>query len=217
MSWSRTTGKHFLTKNYAEVSLPKKTETNMQPIEMIHHAELLQKPRRRSSRVAFEETDEVLYVKHISEFSQQEIQDIWFSVEDFAQFKEDCKRTISMMKELGVSFQNTEVTCSRGLEHFIETRKSNRKSRRANASRAVLAEQELQFKEGSYDPEYIAEVYQEISVTCQAEAYSAGLRDQEEAYGRRNSHSMKSWTGETSRRQITLPLGNRWASVSRTA
>jgi hypothetical protein len=137
------------------------------------------KPKRRS--VCFEGNDTVLEIPHLSDMDEQQIRDVWWSVEECLSLKVNCRNTVRQMNQLGLAFVENDESCSRGLENFTKARLSIRKARRAAAVRVVLEEQELQFDEGSYDHSYIADVYRDISVLSQREAQSRGFDDQEQS------------------------------------
>jgi hypothetical protein len=135
--------------------------------------------------VSFAACVDVFEIPHINDLEEQDIQAIWWSKEDFRCFKAEIRKTLNSMIEFGWLFQETEDSCSRGLENCISQRLSIRNSRRASAARAILFEQRLQWDEGSHDPEYIADVYTEISKNCQNDAHARALQDHEQVIPRR--------------------------------
>jgi hypothetical protein len=135
--------------------------------------------------VSFAACVDVVEIPHINDLEEQDIQAIWWNKEDFRFFKAEIRKTLNSMIEFGWLFEETDDSCSRGLENGISQRLSIRNSRRASAVRAILFEQRLQWDEGSYDPEYIADVYNEISKTCQNDAHARALQDHEQVIPRR--------------------------------
>ena len=142
----------------------------------------IHKPKEweRKRSVAFALSDRVYAIPHINDLDEDEIHNAWWGRDDYACFKGSCRATVHRMNELGVFFEENDDNCIRGLEHFEIARHQTRKMRRAAAAKLVLQEQELQHYEGCNDPEFISEMYAEISVQCQREAHLRGLQDERE-------------------------------------
>jgi hypothetical protein len=77
-----------------------------------------------------------------------------------------------------------EKYCSRGLEGYTTVGAAAKKRNRALAINAVLDEQMIQWEEGIFDEDTIAEIYYRASFSCQLWASIVGRRDyrQTEAY-----------------------------------
>lgn len=67
--------------------------------------------------------------------------------------------------------------CSRGLESFTDDGLVKKRIVRQNAIDTVLDEQYLQYKESSYDPEFIADIYSKKSKRSAAQARARGRSD----------------------------------------
>ena len=165
------------------------------------------KPKKN---VSFVSSCSVYRVPHIADMPTEVIRSIWWSADDFGEFKRDIGDSLALLEASSQEGQSSSVletkdSTARGLEHHTPQYLEKRRRRRESAYAAVLVEQEMQWQEGSYDPDYIAEVYSEISSKSQAEAGTQGLKDQKEVLkmqsrqkrrsSRRSSYSSSSSSG----------------------
>ena len=70
--------------------------------------------------------------------------------------------------------------CSRGLEGHTSIGAVLKKEKRSLAINAVLDEQMIQWEEGIFNEDAIAEIYCEASSRCQVRANIVGLKDHRE-------------------------------------
>jgi hypothetical protein len=121
-------------------------------------------------------------IRHVSEFSEDEIKNGWYDKDDFNRMSDDVAEIAKMVGE-GLKHRNGEYLCIRGLEHIVEEELANfRAEKMINSIDAVLDEQEEQWDEGIDEPETIAELYTEYAKSLAEEAHQIGLRDAEEGY-----------------------------------
>lgn len=138
-----------------------------------------QKMSRSSRSVRFAEEDEILLVRHIDDFSEEEIAEIWFDQQYYAAIKAEYKEIIFDI-EHGRHVENDEVT-SRGLEHRTQEGSWARFQTKRDSYNAVLDEQDRQWKEDADDDEQIGRIYMEHSQPCARKAHQLGLMDEQAA------------------------------------
>jgi hypothetical protein len=135
-------------------------------------------PLTKSAR--FSETNEVFPIKHLDEFSDEEVRAIWYDANEYAEIKNNYKATIFMM-ECGKQLHEHEHT-SRGLEYRTQEGAWARYENKRDAYNAVLDEQDLQWKEDTDDWDALSRAYLEHSSKCAKAAFEIGLQDAEEAH-----------------------------------
>jgi hypothetical protein len=82
-----------------------------------------------------------------------------------------------MIQNNGFMEDTEDLTC-RGLECRTPTGAKTRFRERTKARHSVLDEQDIQRDEGIPDPDFIANLYREITKTCAVEALNRGMKDQ---------------------------------------
>lgn len=117
-------------------------------------------------------------IRHVSEFSEEEIKNGWYDKDDFNRMSEEVSE-IAKLIEKGIG----HALCIRGLEHIVEEDLANyRAEKMINSIDAVLDEQEEQWDDGVEDSKLIAEIYAEYTKPLEKEAHLIGLKDAEEGY-----------------------------------
>ena len=71
--------------------------------------------------------------------------------------------------------------CARGLESSTFQAQQAKKNNRRDAYDAVLDEQDEQHESDDFDEDAIAELYHEVSASCQMWAHVVAMQDQREA------------------------------------
>lgn len=140
-----------------------------------------QQERRRNGQqqtksVRFAVEDEVFQIRHIDDFSEEEIANIWFDQQYYADIKNEYKEVIFAL-ECGKHIESDEET-SRGLEHRTQEGSMARFQIKRDSYNDVLDEQDRQWKEDADDDELISKIYREHSVVCAKKAYQMGLADE---------------------------------------
>jgi hypothetical protein len=104
----------------------------------------------------------------------------WYDAEELKAIKKtDVIKTLSMMNG-GVQIpEENPWYCSHGLESYTREGSTRKKANRANARKAVLDEQDLQWEKDMCDPEAIANAYSELSRQCQDAAVLKAIQDQD--------------------------------------
>jgi hypothetical protein len=137
---------------------------------------------RLGSKIQFHGRVQFKNIRHVSEFSEDEIKNGWYDKDDFNRMSDDVSEIAKMVRD-GLNHRNGEILCTRGLEHIVEEELANfRAEKMLNSIDAVLDEQEEQWDEGIDEPEVIAELYTEYAKLLAEEAHEIGLRDAEEGY-----------------------------------
>lgn len=137
--------------------------------------EVKQGSDRRS--VHFEERVRAKRTIHVNEFTAEEIRTCWYSDKEFKTMKDEVRNAGEFIEQ-GLFETDTADRCRRGAKAHGPLQTQSRRTIKRAVRKAVLEEQELQFDEGSYDPEFIAEVSSIKSAQSQASARQAGLDDE---------------------------------------
>jgi len=135
----------------------------------------------RERRVRFHGRVQFKTIRHVADFSEEEIQEGWYRKRDFMRMSEEVSEIAQLVSQ-GKESHNGEELSIRGLEHLVEEDVADYRAEKMIASiDAVLDEQDEQRDEDINDPETIARIYTEIVTPLQREAYLVGLRDAKEA------------------------------------
>jgi uncharacterized Rmd1/YagE family protein len=122
--------------------------------------------------VTFQQSVKAKKTLHINNYTEKEIQSCWFDDDESKQMKQEFRFAANLAMD-GLLPQES----SRGLELYTKGAQSRRQNK-ANAREEVLDEQEFQWEEGAYDPEYIAQIYEAASASSRARARATGLQDE---------------------------------------
>jgi hypothetical protein len=108
-------------------------------------------------------------------YTLEESKASWMSHEDGQQIQRQCRKEIKKIDD-GQQFKDHKY-CARGLEGQTRIGSISKTRNRALAMNAVLDEQSMQWEEGVFDEDTIAEVYYRSSSSCQLWASLVGRRD----------------------------------------
>lgn len=134
----------------------------------------------RRRKVRFHGRVQFKTIRHVADFSDEEITDGWYRKNDFIRMSDEVAEIAKLLAD-GKEFHDGEELCIRGLEHLVEEDVADYRAEKMIASiDAVLDEQDDQADENVYDPDVIAEIYGEIVSPLLREAYLVGLRDAKE-------------------------------------
>ena len=135
----------------------------------------------RERKVRFHGRVQFKTIRHVADFTDDEIQEGWYRKKDFVRMSEEVSEIAQLVAQ-GKESHNGEELSIRGLEHLVEEDVADYRAEKMIASiDAVLDEQDEQRDEDITDPEIIARIYTEIVTPLQREAYLVGLRDAKEA------------------------------------
>lgn len=141
-------------------------------------------PLHQSQRksVNFNERVRAKKCLHYTDFSDEEVKAYWYTEEDFKTMKNAVRFEVNLL-ENGCLDPNTTSTqyCCRGLENFTPEGIKRRMSNKNHCFAVVLEEQHLQREEGSFDQEYIAEIYEKAVASARRAALVLALQDRADA------------------------------------
>ncbi len=112
-----------------------------------------------SKSVSFKEVVKAKKTIHVTNFSAEEVKSCWYTDEDFEIMKREVRFEVDLFENDCLDEKDNMRRSMRGLRMFTSAGGKLRRESKRRARNAVLKEQELQRKEGSNDPEYIAEIY----------------------------------------------------------
>ena len=138
--------------------------------------------KQRKRKVHFAPKIRCRDVPHFSYYSKELHEQVWMSEAEFLIIRASAKATVKlMMSRREISQYDLDEFCPRGLED--RTRQGLReRSRNKEAVRdAVLKEQEAQWDEDVYDPEFLAAVSLSRSRDSSEKAWQRAQLDAEEA------------------------------------
>jgi len=138
--------------------------------------------RHHRRKIRFHERVQFKTIRHVSEFSDDEIRHGWYDKDDFNRMSENVSDIAKLITD-GETTLDGEELCTRGLEHIVEEELADyRAEKMINSIDAVLDEQEVQWDEGKEEPGLIAELYAEYAKPLLREAHMIGLKDAEQGY-----------------------------------
>lgn len=119
---------------------------------------------KHQKEVSFNEVVKAKKTIHISNFSTDEIDNCWYTENDFEVMKRDVRFEVNLLeneciKDEGECEQGEMRHSTRGLQMFTKAGSKLRRECKRFSRNVVIEEQELQREEGSNDAEYIAEIY----------------------------------------------------------
>lgn len=126
---------------------------------------------------------EVREIPHITDLSQQEKTDLWWTANDYMLIRKMLRITVQMMAK-GNEFTNRDADfCARGLDLHTSGGSRRHQKNRHLAVKSVLRAQEFQRAEGFTDSEYIAELYAQCCRSSYETALVNAAADAQEARG----------------------------------
>jgi hypothetical protein len=157
--------------NDEQIFLPSTTTTT---------TSILSRPQPKKS-VSFLSFLKAITVLHINDYTEKEIENTWFSRTEYMVIRSDITRALVEMKQ-----NHQEAPAARRLsqdKHWFcpcgPEGKERKRRVRHHAIAAVLDQQELQRKEGRYEPDLLAQVYNSVTRRCHEAARMMGAREEE--------------------------------------
>ena len=135
--------------------------------------------RVNKKRVAFDQRVHVRTTIACHEMSQQEIDAVWYSPQEFQAITESCCKQIIKLSR-GETLKDKKY-CARGLESHTHIRSLAKSMNRKLAHQVVFDEQERQAQQGIHNDEALSQVYLAASSGSCMWANVIGLEDQKEA------------------------------------
>lgn len=150
------------------------------------------------TRVSFYRDVRVITIPHINDFSDELIDLLWVSPDEFEMSFADCKALVRSSNELRLPQERSKQCCTeppisnmlrqrvlpeslRGLEGYDRQHGSKIRARRDAAVDIILSEQSFQREEIDPDPEFLRQLYISISSSCLREAQARALQDRIDA------------------------------------
>ena len=170
--------------------------------------------------VRFSERTYVRKTLSKKDYTSQEVQACWYTSEENRRIHKRRRKEVRKIDE-GNKLKDKKY-CSRGLEGLTTVGAATKWSKRSLATNAVLDEQMIQWEEGVFDEDAIAEIYCKAVSSCQlwativgrrdhreTEAYSASTNASEEEEEEAASHlvSLSDPTGTGSMSLPVVPVG----------
>jgi hypothetical protein len=140
-------------------------------------APLNPKPRRT---VAFSEAVTIRTTLHVNNYTDDEIDACWYDDYENEMMRKEMRSVLILLQNCMLE-QDTEQYCRRGLECHTREVALQRLKNKTAVLEAVFEEQEFQWDEGIWEPEYIAHAYKAACPTYQANAHAIALKDQLDA------------------------------------
>eukprot|EP00531_Pseudo-nitzschia_arenysensis_P008205 CAMPEP_0116129142 /NCGR_PEP_ID=MMETSP0329-20121206/7771_1 /TAXON_ID=697910 /ORGANISM="Pseudo-nitzschia arenysensis, Strain B593" /LENGTH=233 /DNA_ID=CAMNT_0003623399 /DNA_START=15 /DNA_END=713 /DNA_ORIENTATION=+ len=135
----------------------------------------------RVKSVNFEKTARVRRVRPRNHFSQKELENMWYTEEDYISIKRGAMETVKKMlkaEKVG-GFIDDENYSARGLECRMKKNAVERKEFKAFARELVLREQDDQNNKGIFCSSRLRKVYLKASSISSTKAQISGRRDAE--------------------------------------
>ena len=146
----------------------------------------------------------------ITPLGASERRGLFYTKTDYIAFKKQCIMDVVMHE------QEQEV-CLDGIENLVfKERGERRRNRIANARLDVLSEQADQKLQGVSSPDFIAELYEDISAPCHREAHEKALRFHQEVMSCLQQSEVEDSNERTKRRKMGTKLFPNFVQVYRT-
>ena len=133
--------------------------------------------KKSNKRVTFSKTVHCKEMRHIKDYSEEEIRTVWLTTPDYLHIKSTIRTTLEMMMSGSTVLENSEEICPRGLESRTKTGARTRSYCKLRTRSAVLNEQDLQREEGFHEPDILATVSMEQTASSRAWAQAIAMDD----------------------------------------
>ena len=152
-------------------------QTNVEPITI---EPLIKK---ESKKVRFFQSLQFRETLHISNFTEEEIANTWFTSKECVQMKREEQQTLELLKS-GAFNGDCDQHCARGLENRVRKGALERRLNREVARFTVLDEQDRQEYQLQHNPEAIAKAYIAACNHSMVAAYNVAVLDEIFASGK---------------------------------
>lgn len=130
-------------------------------------------------RITFSEQVTVRTIKHVNDYSEEEIADTWYKKAEYRMMRSDVISTVRKIVQDEYR-GDTDDHCIRGLEFRVPSGAKQRRLDKLKTLTAVLDEQDRQFEGSYYDLEALASVYIRCNIARRRLAAQRGELDAEE-------------------------------------
>jgi hypothetical protein len=148
--------------------------------------------RRKTKCVKYFRHVKVAQVRHLDEYSQEEVDAIWYDPDEYAKMKDECIVTVE------INMDNEPLgpdRCWRGLEYRTHEGQRQRQKNKFSALYAVLDEQQAQWDQNINDEDAITAIYINHSVPCMEAARQMGIADEKYVLSLTHTRHRRSQTG----------------------
>lgn len=145
---------------------------------------LLSSLSSKTPTVRFSQNDEIFLIPHVKEYSEEDIQAIWYRPYEFREMRSQAHRIVHAIEQqkqhqtIPAAPSESDSMTMRGLEFRTSEGSLKRSLHKREAYTAVMEEQERQWMTGQEDPDRIAAAYKIISTKCHGLALFRGIRDE---------------------------------------
>ena len=134
---------------------------------------------KKRGRVTFYPRVRIQRVTNRKDIPKQQINDVWYSREEFKNIRRECLETVDLMTE--GKMKEEEGFCIRGLEYKVPKMYKERQRNKTEIRRLVLEEQNFQLKNGMKDQDWIAKLCRNESLPSVEAAIVAASHDENAA------------------------------------
>ena len=132
----------------------------------------------RTRRVIFEnKADGVREIPSIYELSEEDIDFLWYSKNEYRLIQKSCSFIVKMMERKIMIPADDGELCTRGLEFKIKAAARSRRQQVELSIDTVLLEQQRQWDAQYDNPKHIAAVCRQVTSECAMVAYLSGQKD----------------------------------------
>lgn len=138
------------------------------------------KLKSKKKKITFSKKLRVKEIRHLNDYSQEELDALFMTIEDYQLAKGVVRTTVRMMMTSPdmISDEDPEF-CTRGLEFRTKVGSQIRSKNKMRCRVAVLNEQDIQDEEGFHDPELLSFASMSESRSVREEALQRGLQDEQ--------------------------------------
>jgi hypothetical protein len=148
----------------------------LEPTELVI-AKPLRFPEELAKSVTFKETTTYREILPLSEISDEEMAEVWYNEDEYAEIKSHVTETIGRVAESG-SIEEADGYCMRGLEGRTKFGARRRKNNKAKALNAVWNTQVRLWKQNVDNPLVIAAAYKPHSINAKYPAIAVAHDDE---------------------------------------
>jgi hypothetical protein len=139
---------------------------------------------KNTKRVSFEDTSpvQVFETIHMFDYTVDELSSSFYSAKEMRDFQQE-RRELARMLDQGMSPEDIFETTGcdvRGIESATHNGNRHRRGHISDCIRCVMMEQELQYEDCYWNPDFIAHMYRRVCEESLREARKRGLNDEEE-------------------------------------
>mmetsp|Transcript_44874 Transcript_44874/g.108895 ORF Transcript_44874/g.108895 Transcript_44874/m.108895 type:complete len:368 (+) Transcript_44874:124-1227(+) len=145
-----------------------------------HQSTVQDSQKKRKKKITFSKKLRIKEIRHLNDYSQEELDALFMTMEDHQLAKGVVKTTVRMMMTNPDLIQKDDPEfCTRGLEFRTRIGSQTRSKNKMRCRVAVLNEQDIQEEEGFRDPELLQFASMSESKSVREEARQRGVEDEQ--------------------------------------